>query len=228
MRYTLKFCVVAVTLLGCVAAGYCDDGGGDRSLRKALLYSLVLPGAGQHYLGNHGRARMMYVAEAGVWTAFAGYRIQGGMRKDKYKEMARLFAGVGGDIADDYAIALAYYGSNEDYNIDVMREARYLYPDDKEDQLAYFDANGYFGTSAWEWESAEKRDEFAKTRTLSRGSYRHAVLTTGFAVLNRVVSMIDIYLTFRLADRGERSSYPSLRVEKRAQDSYRFYLSTSF
>ena len=228
MRYALKICVIVVTLLGCVVTGYCDGGYGDKSLRRALLYSFVLPGAGQQYLGNHGRAKMMYVAEAGVWTAFTGFRIQGGMSEDKYEETARLFAGVEGGINDDYALALAHYSSNEQYNIDVMREARYLYPDDRDRQLAHFEANGYFGTYAWEWDSPEKREEFADTRTRSRQSYRRAVLTTGFAVLNRVVSMIDIYLTFRLADRDERSSYPSLRVEKRAQDSYRFYLSTSF
>jgi hypothetical protein len=227
MRNALKIGVIAAVLLGYVVTGCCDDAG-EKSLQRALLYSLVLPGAGQHYLGNHGRARLMYVAEAGVWTAFTGFRIQGSMREDRYREMARLFAGVERSIDDDYAVALAHYNSSEDYNIDVMREARYLYPDDRGRQLAYFDENGYFGSSAWEWDSPERREEFEDTRTWSRESYRRAVLTTGFAVLNRVVSMIDIYLTFKLADRDERSSFPSLRVERRAQDSYRFYLSTSF
>jgi hypothetical protein len=228
MRCVLGVFVVAVLLVGSAGSGLCSDGYESKSLKKALVFSLLLPGAGQHYLGNHTRARMMYVAEAGVWTAFAGFRIQGGMREDRYKEMARLFAGVECEMDDDYALALAHYGSSEEYNIDVMREARYLYPDDRERQLAYFDMHGYFGRCAWEWESPEKRKEFENTRTWSRESYRRAVLTTGFAVLNRVVSMVDIYLSFKLASPDGRTSLPSLRVDRRPEDGYRFYLSKSF
>jgi hypothetical protein len=222
MRSVLGICVVVVLLLGVAAGGHCSDRYGEKSLKKALVFSLLVPGAGQHYLGNHARARMMYVAEAGVWTAYAGFRIQGGMREDRYKEMARLFAGVECEINDDYALALAHYASSEEYNIDVMREARYLYPDDRERQLAYF------GRCAWEWESPQKRHEFEDTRTWSRESYRRAVLTTGFAVLNRVVSMIDIYLSFKLADSDRRVSLPGLRVDRGPEEGVRLYLSTSF
>ncbi|MFZ1946042.1 MAG: hypothetical protein WAW06_00680, partial [bacterium] len=35
-----------------------------KSLKKALLLSLALPGAGQQYMGNTGRARTMFAAEA--------------------------------------------------------------------------------------------------------------------------------------------------------------------
>ena len=66
-----------------------------------------------------------------------------------------------------------------------MREARYLFPDDRERQLAYLEEHGYFGNSGWEWESPEKQDEYENTRTWSRESYRRATLTKGFAVLNR-------------------------------------------
>jgi hypothetical protein len=220
--------LVAAALIMSASLGHCSDAYESKSLKKALIFSFLLPGAGQQYLGHHTRARMMYVAEAGVWTAFAGFRIQGDMRKDRYEETARLFAGVECGIDDDYALALAHYASNEEYNIDVLREARYLFPDDREKQLAYFDVHGYFGSHAWEWKSPEKQHDFENTRTWSRESYRRAVLTTGFAALNRVVSMIDVYLSFRLRDPDRRTSLPSLMAGRGPEGGFRLYLSTSF
>jgi hypothetical protein len=205
-----------------------EGGTQGKSMAKALLLSLAVPGAGQHYLGNHARARTMYVAEAGVWSTFAYFRVQGGNRKDRYQEMAGLFAGVGGERNDDYYRALAYYATSEEYNIDVMREARFRYPFDRDKQLEYFDANGFFGGDAWEWRSLDYQAEFRRTRTASKESYRRAVLTTGFAVLNRVVSMVDIYLSFRLEESRDQALRPKLRVDRHRDDGFRVYLSAPF
>jgi hypothetical protein len=170
----------------------------------------------------------MYVAEAGVWAAFAYFRVQGGNREERYQEMAELFAGVRGERDDDYYRALAYYISSDDYNIDVMREARFRYPFDREKQLEYLDANGLFGDDAWAWQGLDRQLDFRDTRTASKASYRRAVLTTGFAVLNRVISMVDIYLSFKLDESGDRVSLPQLRVDSNGDEGFRVYLSTPF
>jgi hypothetical protein len=228
MRCLIGLLVTAVLITAVAVPGWCSDDGSAKSLGKALMLSLVIPGAGQQYLGNTGRARMMYVSEAAVWTTFAGFRVQGRMREDRYVEMARLYAGVTGEMDDDYCLALAYYMSSEDYNIDVMREARLIYPYDRQMQLAYFEENGYFGDEAWEWESRGVREDFKLTRTRSRASYRRAVLTTGFAVLNRLVSMIDVYLSYRLGHSERSAGYPSLRAESGPNEEFRLYISTPF
>jgi hypothetical protein len=220
------FCIVSVfaVLVSGEAAGATEG----KSMGKALLMSLVLPGAGQHYLGNHARARTMYVSEAGVWTTFAYFRVQGNQRRERYEELAELFAGVEGGQDDDYYKALAYYVSSDEYNIDVMREARFRYPFDRDRQLEYFEANAFFGDDAWEWDSLELQREFRDTRTASKESYRRAVLTTGFAVLSRVVSMVDIYLSFKLDESRDRVSRPQLRVDSNRDEGFRVYLSTPF
>jgi hypothetical protein len=227
MRNLWTYLLVGLMLIA--LGGQCVGGGmtEGKSMRKALLLSALLPGAGQHYLGNHARARTMYVAEAGVWTAFTLFRVQGGMREDRYQEIARIYAGVEGERSDDYYKILSFYPTSEDYNVDVMREARLLYPDDRERQLAHFEANGYFGPDAWAWTDLSMQDEFEWTRTKSKESYRRSVLTTGFAVLNRLVSVIDVYLTFRLDSRQE-SRIPTLRVESREEPGFNVFLSTSF
>jgi hypothetical protein len=228
MKSIVSVVLTAAFVLTAATSGVCDDVGESKSLSKALLLSLVLPGAGQQYLGHTGRAKLMVVAEAGVWGTYTGFKIQSKMREDRYKEMAELFAGVQGERSDDYYLALSHYMSSEDFNIDVMREARFRYPDDRDMQLEYFAANGYFGEDAWEWESTEKRLDFRWTRTASRDSDRRAVLTTGFAVLNRVISMIDLYLSFKLGDPGRQASIPRLMVEQRPSEGFRVYVSTPF
>jgi hypothetical protein len=219
-------CFLVALVVG--MSGWAGAGTQGKSMGKALALSFLVPGAGQHYLGNHARARTMYAAEAGVWTAFAYFRIQGGNRKDRYQELAELFAGATGAKDDDYYRALAYYTTSEEYNIDVMRDARFRYPYDRDKQLEYFEANAFFGDDGWEWRSPEYQNEFRRTRTASKESYRRAVLTTGFAVLNRVVSMIDIYLSFRLARSEDLGFVPRLRADRHGDDGFRVYLSTSF
>ena len=227
MKVWIKaLCVVGVFAV--LMPGESAGATGGKSMGKALLLSLVVPGAGQHYLGNHARARTMYVAETGVWTAFAYFRVQGGNRRDRYEEIAERFAGAGGERDDDYYRALAYYVSSDEYNIDVMREARFRYPFDREKQLEYFENNGFFGEDTWEWESLDQQRDFRETRTASKESYRRAVLTTGFAVLSRVVSMVDIYLSFKLDESRDWVSRPQLRVDSNREEGFRVYLSVPF
>jgi len=220
------FCVLSI--LAILVPGRVIGATEGKSMGKALLLSLVLPGAGQHYLGNHARARTMYVAEAGVWTAFACFRVQGGNRRDSYVEEAELFAGVKGGRSDDYYRAMAYYISSDEYNMDVMRDARFVYPSDRDKQLEYFETHGLFGDDTWEWQSPDRQLDFRNTRTASKESYRRAVLTTGFAVLNRVVSVVDVYLSFKLDKSRHRVSRPQLRVDQNGDDGFRVYLSTPF
>jgi hypothetical protein len=190
--------------------------------------SLAVPGAGQYYLGHTGRAKTMFAAEAGIWTSFAVFRLQGGTREDTYKETARLAAGVERDMDEFYYKMLAYYPSSDDYNVGVMWEARQLFPDDRAAQLDYLAAEGYFGEDAWEWESLERMDAYARARTLSRKSYRRATLTTGFAVLNRMISMIDVYLSYKLGDGARGSARSGLGFSTTPDDGVRVYVQVPF
>jgi len=218
--------LLAVVVMVSAAEG--GEGLQGKSMGKALLFSLVLPGTGQEYIGSHRRARGMWAADAAVWTTYALFTVQGNNREDKYKEMAHLFADVGGDRDDSYYQAIAFYTTNYDYNIDVRREARYIYPYDPALQDQYVLDHGYFGGDGWEWDSVGRQLEYRNTRTASKESHRRATLTIGFAVLNRMVSMIDVYLTFKLSDEKRLCSFPRLMVEQQDREGFRVYLSTPF
>jgi len=228
MRFAVRVTIIVLVSLASAIPGWGAAPGRDKSLRKALLLSMVVPGAGEAYLGYTGRAKAMFVSEAGVWTGLALFRVQGRMREDSYKEMAHLFAGAPSGADDYYYKAIAYYLSSEEYNVDVLRDARLRYPDDREAQLAYFEQGSYFGDRAWEWDSLEKMEAYDRARTLSRESYRRATLTTGFAVLNRMISMIDVYLSFKLGREAVGQSGLGLRVEAAPDYGFRLYLGAPF
>ena len=61
---------------------------------QALLRSLTLPGWGQASLGHKTSAMLFGVVEAGVWTTFAAFKIQQGMRTESYMRTAELYAGI--------------------------------------------------------------------------------------------------------------------------------------
>lgn len=198
--------------------------GQEKSLRKALFLSIILPGAGQRYLGNNKRANAMMAGEAGIWCSFYGFRLQGKMREERYKQIAELFGGIKGDKSDGYYRLMSRYASSEEYNIDVLRIARELYPYDREKQLEHFQQNGYFNDDGWRWDSLDRMKEFKRVRVMSREAYRRSVLVTGFAVLNRIVSAMDVYLWFRL-NHTKVFSEIDIRVENPEPGRFILYLS---
>lgn len=228
MRLSLRLAGMAMVVVVMATTAHGGEGLQGKSMGKALLFSMLLPGTGQQYIGSQKRARVMWTAEAAVWTTYALFTVQGNNREDRYKEMAGLYAGVSGDRDDGYYQAIGFYTSNYEYNIDVRREARYIYPYDPDLQDQYVLENGYFGNDGWEWDSLTRQLEYRDTRTASKESHRRATLTLGFAVLNRMVSMIDVYLTFKLSDDGRLSSCPRLMVDQRDGEGFRMYLSTPF
>lgn len=196
----------------------------EKSLSRAMLYSLLLPGTGEYYLGYKTRAKAHLGAEAAIWVGYGYFRYQGNLREDNYKELANINAGVTGERDDDYYQAIAYYISNDVFNVDILREARFYYPDDRGLQLEYWEANGYFEDDAWEWKSIEAMDHYRDVRTESRKSYRRSTLMLGFAVLNRMTSMVGLYVASKAGEQ-HAAALPQVSYHDRNGGSTYLYFS---
>ena len=164
--------------------------------KRAMLYSLLVPGLGQQIAGRDERARVFYGIEAAIWTSFIAFRLQGDTRKDRYIEFANFAAGIdpsGKD--DDYWRTLSQFVRSDpgagSANELIRREARALYPDDREAQEAYFQEHGYFGGDAWDWQTRENLERYRTLRSRSIDSYDRAEFSIGLAIAHRIVSMID-------------------------------------
>jgi hypothetical protein len=175
------------------------------SPRKAMLYSLLLPGLGQQAAGRDERARVFYAIEAGIWTSFAIFQIQGHNQEERFIEYAEMTAGVEPDDKDDdYWREIANFERSDpgpgSANELVRRQARALYPGDKEKQDQYVQDNGYFGADAWDWQNADNLARYADLRSKSLDSYDKAQISIFAALANRLVSVIDAARVARQAN----------------------------
>jgi hypothetical protein len=185
---------------------------GDQKInpKKAMLYSLLIPGLGQQAAGRGERARVFYAIEAGIWTSFAVFRIQGDDRRDRYIDYAEFAAGADASGKDDdYWRTLAQYERSDpgpgSANEFVRRQARALYPDDLAAQQRYFEENGYFGEETWDWQNADNLAKYRELRTKSLDSYDRAELSIFAAIANRVISVIDAARVANQANRAPAS-----------------------
>jgi len=167
-----------------------------KSRAKALALSSLLPGAGQYYAGRKGRAVFFFLTESAIWTTFVVFEVQGYLRKDSYVDFATLMAGVdAAGKSDDFYRALGRYAQSDpgpgSYNEDVRREARALYPDDKQRQDQYLQENGYFGKNAWQWQTVEDQAYYRGLRKKSQKAFNRATYMLGVAAANRILSAMD-------------------------------------
>lgn len=171
--------------------------------RKALLYSLLLPGLGEMTLGAKKRAIGFFVAEGLIWTHYVWFQAAGDLRRDDYIEQARLNAGVGVDSAeDDYWKLVGQYDRSSgsgpgSYEEVVRREARDLYPEDPAAQDDYVAKNLPSGDKAWDWSSADLQADYRGTRNSSNHAFDRAKYSFAAAILNRLVSAVDTQILHR-------------------------------
>ena len=192
---------------------------GGPSKAKALLLSVALPGAGHYYAGRTTRAKVLFLAEAAVWTGFVVFQVQGHLRQDSYIEYAGLMAGVDAkDKPEEFYRALGQYMRSDpgpsSYNEDVRREARALYPDDRQAQERYLRENGYFGEDAWEWQSVEDQAHYKGLRKKSLFSFEKATYMLGLAVANRVIAAMDAARSVAKSSK-QRDQSQGFRLEMR-------------
>lgn len=187
-----------------VEGGGADEpSGGAKSGKKALLLSMLLPGAGELYLGNKGRAIGFFVAEGGIWANYIAWEISGHLRKNDYIERAQINAGVGiGSASDDYWRLLGQFqrssGTGPDaYEESLRRDARLQYPDDPNAQDLYVAQRLPTGKSAWSWDTPALQQEYIDTRKNANRAFDRAKISFGVAVLNRLVSAVDTQIIHR-------------------------------
>ena len=159
---------------------------------RILLRSLTVPGWGQATLGRGRSAKVFGVAELGVWTTFAAFRVQEHLRRDSYEVTARLFAGIDLDGRDEeFRRIVGFYPSSEEYNrLVVRRDAANLYYDNPTLYAEYIAEHELQGKDAWAWASSESYDRYQEQRKLTRKAALRANAMLGLAIANRLLSAV--------------------------------------
>jgi hypothetical protein len=155
-----------------------------KSVGKAFVLSLLLPGLGEWYAGSATRAKVFMAAEAAIWSTFAVYEHRSSWKKRDYQLYAVNHAAIDPDGKDDdFYKRIGQYSDVYTYNEEQLHFR------DMDD--VYWDDEFYF----WEWDSHMTQAKYTELRESSRKSHRRALNMVGAAVLNRLLSGIDAIRT---------------------------------
>ena len=148
---------------------------------KPKLQSLVLPGWGEHTLGESKRAKGFFIRETVLWLIYIGGEKTANWYESDYKAFAELHSDADMEEKDYlFAVNLGHYDSFEQYNDTKERQRR---PVDKYTEGAGFE---------WQWDNKANRIKYDKMRINSSIYRKYAKFAVGGLVLHRLISLFDV------------------------------------
>jgi hypothetical protein len=149
-----------------------------KSVTRAVLYSLILPGTGEWYAGNSSAARYLFGSEMTLWLSLYSFHEYGTWLRNDARSFAEVYAGIDWTGKNDkFFVNVGNFKSREEYNEKKMR--------DRDVGALYLDASYH-----WNWESEELRAEYRDLRVRSDKMF-NAIKFVGTAIVaNHIVSAI--------------------------------------
>ena len=160
------------------------------SMIKAGLYSALLPGLGEYYVGHRSKAKIFFVVEAATWVSFFSLHFYGNWKEDDLVQFAAENANANLENKnDEFRDWVGFYDDIDQFNSlgRVQDQDRAYLVDNAENH--------------WRWQSAEAQSTYRYLKNRSREAYRRRDFMVGLAVVNRLVSIID---AIRDAKRSQR------------------------
>ena len=176
---------------------------GYKSPSRALLYSLLLPGLGEIYVGDsRTRAAMFISTEVGIWATFFTFRQMGNWNEDDYIEFATANAGVNPENKNDlFWDMVGFYENRDEYN-KVSR--------------VYTRENPFFPETPdwdWQWQNIADRARYRDIKNDSKSYFRNADWMLAVAGLNRAVSAFFSWRAAKDHNRRLIDEFGNIRFE---------------
>lgn len=161
-----------------------------KSISKALLYSLVLPGAGEFYLGHPSYAKSFFAAEVSLWLGLWLNDQYYHHLRDEYIAYAADHAGLSTpmDFDKQFLIDIGKYDDVYAFN-------------EKRSNQRYFDELYDETSQYWNWDSKDNRYTYDRMRIDATMVSNQKIYFYTAVVLNHLVSGIN---AMRLARRDNR------------------------
>lgn len=158
-----------------------------------ILASAIMPGWGETILGKKNEARAFFIIEGSLWASYLGFNYFGHKIEYSTRSFAVKHAEANPTRRDEeYFDNLEIYYSSDDYNLEIERDASYYYPNDPERQQEYIKENSYFDDDEWQWDTLSSQIYYWQRRRAGREDLRRASFMTGFMLINRIVSIINV------------------------------------
>jgi Family of unknown function (DUF5683) len=202
-----------------------------KSIRKAITFSAILPGAGEIYTKNYNKAAVFLAVEAA--TIFSYFRLKSERQwaMDSYKQFAFSVTDVPKDSEDSYYQVIQNYLSSERYNENILRDARnyyLIYNSDPVGYEEYLDKYLVPDDQAWDWENDKNWYKFRGLRRDKQDKEIYMKFAFAAAILNRFISVVDSAVSAKRYNKQDQtiskfSVYPDIfRKELRVQYEYKF------
>ncbi len=150
------------------------------SLVKAGIYSALLPGLGEYYVGHRSKARIFFAVEAATWISFFTYNFYGNWKKDDLINFAATHANANLEgKTKEFQDWVGFY-----QDIDQFNSLGRVGDPDRE----YLVDNA---ENHWRWQTQAEQEIYRQLKNKSRDAYRRRDFMVGLAIVNRVVSIID-------------------------------------
>ncbi len=178
------------------------------SSARYILFSLILPGAGQWAMGYQNRAKFFFGAEFLIWVGYIGSNAHANISKNNYQSFATLHAEViSKNKSEQYWIDI---GNSE--NIYKFNEQRLRLRDIKG---TYPETDDYF----WQWDSKENIKSYNSLRVKEHNWQDRATFMIGAFILNRLVSVIDMIRLIRKEKKESHSKMSKLYFDYKTQQT---------
>lgn len=160
-----------------------NTAGSSKSPALAVLFSLIVPGAGHLYINRMDVGKYFFGADLLSWLGLAALNVYGDDVSNQSKVYSVQHAEIGSTNGKD---------DNFFANIGSYKNV-YLYNDAMLTQGAYgslYDVNTYF----WDWDNLNNQNIYEEQRKSSERIYNSRIIFGSFLIINRVVSGISAYL----------------------------------
>ena len=153
--------------------------GGKKSPSIAFLYSLVLPGMGELYVGEYQTGKYFTIAEGTLWLTYGSVESYGSWLRDDARSFAVTHAGVSTAGKDDqFFVDIGNYGNLDEYNAQKLRDRA---PD------KVYDAGSYF----WQWDADANRSSYRDLRISHDRVFNNSRFVVAAIIVNHLVSALN-------------------------------------
>ena len=185
-----------------------------KSVKKAFLYSMIIPGSGEFYAGSKIKAAVFLGVDVALWAFYFNYHGKGTDKETEYQGFADQYW-----TEDQYIQWLIQtyniQSDREKYWDPIAKDSVYLshhLPDTKTDQ--YYEMIGKYEQFTGGWgDNLDKREVYLGMRRDSNDLLNKAKYAAMFSLGNHILSAFDAAFTVkRYNRRGEKFSQVELKM----------------
>ncbi len=173
----------------------------------ALLFSLVLPGAGHYYIDRMDVGKYYLGADAASWLGLATLNIYGNdvQKQSRVFSLEHAKTGNAEGKDDEYYANIGSYDNIYEYNNDKLTRGEY--------SLLY-DVNKFY----WDWDDFQNQQIYESQRKSSERIYNTRIVFGSLLVANRIISGISAYLLAK--NYNKKSSSVNIQPELLYKNDY--------